>query len=137
MQTDDDGNIVFEVFRRGKWVERKLNPIIDLRDYRDAPPGQAWLILAAARHLSITDTLDALDEFGIERTPSWVHRCRWMFQPLTKDITKDRDGQDNRAIRIMQEHPTYSSRGLVFILRSRGITRSREWIRKNRLREPV
>jgi hypothetical protein len=120
---------------REREQSRPINFVSDFRDF-DGTAGQAHLIIAANRHLSVSDLLRLLDVFGIERSRSWIQRRRWMYQdPETENPTGGRanaDGKDERAIEIMRDNSTLSARDLVRLLADNNIRRSRNWVWRNR-----
>lgn len=128
----------------GNKVEREVNQTINVRDFIGTP-GFSLLIVAANTHLSAADIeryLSIEERQGmanVGRSLSWIKRRRWLFQePGTnnwKSGVADLDGQYARAVAIMREHPTESVRGLVKLLKERGISRSREWTRRHRCDE--
>jgi hypothetical protein len=125
---------------RGKEQTRVINHVIDIRDYRGTP-GYSMLVVAANRNLSGPDIekflwCEARDLPWVERSLTWIKRRRWMFQPPDTDNTRDRDRNYAWAVKIMQQYPTHSVRGLARILKKHGITRSSEWCRKHRC-DPV
>lgn len=120
---------------RGREQSRPINFVSDVRDF-EGTAGQAHLIIAANRHLSISELRDLLDTFGIERPKSWIQRRRWMYQdPETENPSGGRanvDGKDDRAIAIMRDNARMSARQLVRLLAEHGISRSRDWVWRNR-----
>ncbi len=99
------------------------------------------LVVAANRGLSAGDIGKFLDAEARElplvaRSLSWIKRRRWLFQPPgtdnRKDPPSDPDGKHAEACRIIAENPTWSVRRLAWLLKERGIVRSREWCRKHR-----
>ena len=120
---------------RGEQVERDVNQIIDIRDFVGTP-GYALLVAAANTNLSAADIDRFLSLGGVERSPSWIRRRRWLFLQPDTDITKGRraneDGTYERAVKIMRENPTMSIRALTWLLKERGIKRGREWVRQHK-----
>jgi hypothetical protein len=94
------------------------------------------LVLAANQHLSRFELWMWLKQHGVERSDSWIARRRWLFQKPTESnapgIKPDADGKGKSALDIMHTNPTLSLRDLVRLLAKHGITRSREWVRRNR-----
>lgn len=43
------------------------------------------------------------------------------------------DGLDEKAFKIMEDNLRISNRQMVHVLPDKGISRSREWVRKNRV----
>lgn len=118
----------------GRPAERPVSSAINTDDFVDTP-GHALLILAANRHLSISDLWRLLGSYGIERTPSWIRRRRWLFlQPGEggQGPKTNADGRDQEARSIIDENVRASLRDLVRLLKDKGIIRSREWVRMNR-----
>jgi hypothetical protein len=125
----------------GQTVTRDVNQIIDVRDFVGTP-GYPLLLMAANTNLSIADLnwilfMQSLSHKNpkIERSRTWCQRRRWLFQqPGTVNAINraDRDGNEERAARIMSEHPSVSVRDLTAILKDNGIARSREWVRQRR-----
>ena len=109
---------------------------IDAADF-EGRAGMPWLIMAANVHLSITELLEVMAVYGYERTRSWVSRRRWIFfdanHVRNAGRTRNEDGQEDRAQRIMDEHPHVSARELARILRENGIKRGKDWVLKNRV----
>lgn len=124
---------------RGKEERRPINHVIDIRDLRGTP-GYSMLVVAANTNLSVWDIKRFLDIEArelplVERSTSWIQRRRWLFQPPGADNYKNRsdpDGKHAEACAIMAENRTLSLRGLSRLLAERGISRSRDWVRKHR-----
>ena len=121
----------------GKTV--KINTVADARDF-EGMAGYPWIIVAANPQLSNAVLDRYLGDCGIdgaERTPSWIQRKRWMFRRVSPGNhvggTPDRNGNQARALRIMQDNPRLSLRQLVYALKESGIKRGREWVRKHRV----
>jgi hypothetical protein len=118
-----------------KTIEYRVD--IDAREF-EGRAGMPWLIMAANPGLSITELLDVMAAHGYERTRSWVSRRRWIFLDAnyvrSTGGVRDRDGQEARAFRIMDEHPHVSARELVRILKDGGVKRGKDWVLKNRVR---
>ena len=120
----------------GRRVTREINQVINVKDFLGTP-GYSSLVVAANTHLSVNDVRQYLDLVaeeipGVARSRSWIQRRRWLYQQPGKDNSRNRDGKDARAIRIMAEHPSLSVYKLSALLSERGITRSREWVRQHR-----
>lgn len=124
----------------GKQLKGEIDPIIDIRDFKGTA-GFPLLLLAAAtkKHLSIEAVWHLL--LGTSRQPgcerirrshSWLQRRRWLFLPPGASNLGNRDGKNQLAFQIMGEHPEGSLRELVAMLSGRGITRSKEWVRRHR-----
>jgi hypothetical protein len=112
---------------RGKQVSRVVNETLDLRDF-EGMPGYALLVIAANRHLSRFQIWMWLKRHGVERTDSWIAKRRWLFHPPKEaGALSDADGHV-----IMQANPRSSLRDLTKLLAREGISRSREWVRRNR-----
>jgi hypothetical protein len=111
---------------------------IDAREH-EGRAGMPWLIMAANTGLSITELLEVMAANGYERTRSWVSRRRWIFFDVnyvrSAGGVRDKDGQEARAFRIMDEHPHVSARELARILRESGVKRSKDWVLKNRVHQ--
>lgn len=109
---------------------------IDARDFTGRA-GMPWLIMAANIHLSVNDLLDVMAHYGYERTRSWVSRRRWIFFDANyvrqSGGVADADGQQSRAYRIMDQHPSVSAREMVRILGKAGIKRGKDWVLKHRV----
>lgn len=116
-------------------INHEINLSLDLRDF-EGTPGFALLALAANRHLSIETLRLWLETQGAERGQGWIQKRRWLFQPpemlRVSGARANADGKDGPALKIMAENPRLSLRDLSKLLAKRGITRSREWIRKHR-----
>lgn len=110
---------------------------IDIREFKGRA-GMPWLIMAANVHLSINELLAVMAAHGYERTRSWVSRRRWIFFDAgyvrSAGVVRNADGQEERAHRIMAEHPRVSARELARILSKKGIKRGKDWVLKNRVR---
>jgi hypothetical protein len=128
----------------GNEVTQEVNQVIDVRDFLGTP-GYLLLVVAANTNLSISDIerflhLQGREVDGVERSPSWIQRRRWLFQKPGADNTKgprpNGDRNEARALKIIRERPTVSLRSLAVLLRERGIARSREWVRKHRCGKP-
>ena len=119
---------------RGKLVTREINWTLDIRDRQD-DPGFALLVIACNTHLSVSDLRQLLGTEGIERSTGWIQRRRWLFQEpgtVNSQGKPNADGKDERAIDFMLDNPKSSIRQLVRLLSEKGITRSRDWVRRNR-----
>ena len=120
--------------RMGKKIRYRVD--IDAREFRGRA-GMPWLIMAANVNLSITELLDVMAAYGYERTRSWVSRRRWIF--FAADYvryagrSRNADGQEDRARRIMDQHPRVSARELARMLAELGIKRGKDWVLKNRV----
>jgi len=124
----------------GKEEVRVINELIDIRHFKGTP-GYPLLVVAANTNLSAGDIekflgVEARDLPLVKRSLSWIKRRRWLFQqPGTdnrKDPQSDRDGKYTQACKIMAENPRLSALRLSWLLKKRGIARSREWVRKHR-----
>ncbi len=119
----------------GKEVRREVNQQINLEDYVGTP-GYAMLVVAANRDLAIADIERFFGLRDVERSRSWIQRRRWLFDKEDaihpNGPKPNQDGRDDRAVAIMREFPCVSVRHLVVLLKERGITRSREWVRQRR-----
>ena len=121
--------------RYGRKQVRTVNLTIDIRDFRDRA-GFAWLVIAANPHLSSHDIREVLLAVGDQhnRPHGWVSRHRWLFHGNGAPGRKANvDGLDARAHKIMGENPSLSARKLAQLLRKKGIIRSAEWVRENRV----
>ena len=109
---------------------------IDARDFKGRA-GMPWLIMAANVDLSVNDLLDVMAHYGYVRTRSWVSRRRWIFFDANyvrqSGGAADADGQQARAYRIMDQHPSVSAREMVRILGKAGIKRGKDWVLKHRV----
>lgn len=119
----------------GKTIRYRLD--INAEDFKGRA-GMPWLIMAANVHLSINELLEVMGSYGYFRTRSWVSRRRWIF--FDADYVRgagrfrNADGQEARALRIMNQYPNVSARELARILRKNGIKRGKDWVLKNRVR---
>jgi hypothetical protein len=126
-----------EMFRtdwRGNRITREVNLVADARNVVGLA-GYPWLIIAANPHLSnreIEMYLRTCGIPGVQRPSSWIQRRRFLFRQSSTLSWTDRDGNQARAVEIMRENPTASSRQLVHLLKKHDIIRSREWIRRHR-----
>lgn len=116
---------------------RKVNQVIDVRDFIGTPGYSLLVVAANAGRLSISEIerfllISAREVPNVERSRSWIQRRRWLFQQPDADNTSDRDGKERRAVKIMADYPRSSIRDLVAVLKDNGITRSREWVRQHR-----
>lgn len=124
---------------QGRERSFEVNHMIDIRKYLGTP-GYSMLVVAANTQLTISNIEMFLDYEAREmplvaRSKSWIQRRRWLFQQpdaVNGKGLRNRDGRDGIAIRIMGEHPRESARGLVRVLKERGITRSKDWCWKHR-----
>lgn len=120
---------------RGREQRRPINPTLNVDEFRGAP-GHALLLIAANRHLSVSDLRRLLDVEGIERSRSWIQRRRWLFSDPdavnAPGAKPNRDGRDERAIAIMRDNPNLSARQLSYLLKQHGIRRGKDWVLKNR-----
>lgn len=125
--------------RYGREQVRTVNHVLNIEDFKETP-GFAWLVIAANPHLSATEIQALLKLTGEQhwRSASWIGRHRWLFKAGGKPGAKrNLDGLDDRAHRIMQENPRLSCRQMAYLLRQRGVPRSAEWVRKNRVQARV
>jgi hypothetical protein len=118
----------------------KLNPVIDIRDFRGTA-GFSLLAVAAATQTRLP--IAAVWQFLLEqsripgceramRSSTYLQRRRWMFLPFDASNVTNRDGKDQLAFQVMAECPEASLRDLVGALKEHGVTRSREWVRRHR-----
>ncbi len=122
---------------QGYIVRTEVNLIADATDVMGLA-GYPWVILAANPHLS-SEKIDAFLRAiggGSVRSLSWIKRHRWMFRKRDAKYTggakADQDGNYRRAVAIMHDNPTVSTRALVHTLKAHRIQRSREWVRQHR-----
>ena len=122
-------------------VSRDVNEVINVQDFV-GEPGYAWLVMAANPHLSAPDierVIMLADAPACERSANWIRRRRWLFHPSTTDQPgkrPDADGEGGRATLLMLNNPKMSLRNLVVLLKERGISRGREWVRRHRCDDP-
>jgi hypothetical protein len=119
---------------RGKEQIREINTVINTDDFVGAP-GHALLLIAANRHLSGFDLWRLLFTWDIQRSSSWIHRRRWLFQQPGTVNSRGRtngDGKDARAVTIMRDNRTLSVRNLTRLLAENGIKRGKDWVRQHR-----
>lgn len=124
---------------RGKRQNRTINHVVDIRDFYETA-AYPWLAIAANRTLSVGDiemflTLTAEDFPKVARSRSWIQRRRWTCQPpgtVNPIFRPNRDGQDARALKVIAANPKLSLRGMVLLLRERGISRGKDWVRRSR-----
>lgn len=121
---------------RDREVAREVRHTLDARDFLGTAV-YPWLVIAANQHLSAPElelflTRQSHATPGTARSLSWIKRRRWMAQPPGTSNVGNRDWNHARALQIMAENPKLSVRGLVLVLKDRGITRSREWVRRHR-----
>jgi hypothetical protein len=112
---------------------RPVNYTLDIRDFQGRA-AFALLAIAANQHLGTSDLERLLEAFGVNRSRSYVQRRRWMVDPVKHNpgAKPNEDGQDERARKIIKEHPTKSARALVRLLAENGITRKKTWVWENR-----
>lgn len=121
-----------------KDVTRTINHTLNIDNYLGTP-GYPLLFMAANTHLSLWELglflyWQAERTPGVERTRSWLQRRRWLFlRPETRFTWGNRDGRDEQARALIGEHPQVSLRTLVRLLGEHGISRSKEWVRQNRV----
>lgn len=121
----------------GKPQSRPVNFVIDIRDYKGRA-GYPWLVIAANPHLSVYALwMWLLTEGGKnERGESWIKRRRWLFRDPEEvkgaGGIANADGRDGRAVNIMRENLTMSSRNLVRLLKEKGIRRGKDWVLKHK-----
>lgn len=121
--------------RYGRKRVRTVNRIIDIADFKDRA-GFPYLLMAANPHLTVRDTQAVLANISdkLERPAGWISRRRWLFHGKGKTGRKaNADGRDEKARKIMAENPRLSCRQMAYLLRRRGIIRSAEWVRENRV----
>ena len=120
---------------RGRTVTREVNlSIPDIQKFV-GHAGYIWLVIAANPNLSIADIVEwvANNDPKSMRSQTFIAKRRWMFHDKFKPGSRpNRDGQDDRARRIVAEYPELSLRDLGKVLVSRGIKRGKDWIRLNR-----
>jgi hypothetical protein len=121
---------------RGKETSRVVNQTLDIRDYIGTA-GYPLLLLAANPHLSVDVLLLWVRALGIsrlERSRTWFQRRRWLFRKPGEvgnpGMQPNADRKDTRALEIMADNPEMSARDLSRLLASKGILRSREWVRR-------
>jgi hypothetical protein len=121
--------------RYGNEQTRTVNITLDIRDFKDRA-GFAYLVMAANPHLSVRDIQEVLAAVGEqhERPVGWISRRRWLFHGTGKSgMKRNADGKDEKAHALMAANPRLSNRQMVYLLREKGIRRSREWVRQHRV----
>jgi hypothetical protein len=127
--------LTLEPDRYGRERSRTVNLTIDIREFKDRA-GFAWLLMAANPHLSVREIQDVLESIGEQhyRPNGWISRRRWLFHGTGKPGAKrNADGQEERARKIMADNPRLSCRQQAHLLGDKGIGRSAEWVRQNRV----
>lgn len=129
--------LTIEPDRHGRERVRTVNLTIDIRGFKDKA-GFAYLLMAANPHLSLRDIQAVLANVDRhhERSIGWISRRIWLFRgkgERKRGAKPNADGQDEKARQIMAENPRLSSRQMAHLLRERGIRRSAEWVRENRV----
>jgi hypothetical protein len=137
VREDDYFNIDLVDFhtRGGKLITKKVNCVLDIRDFKQRA-GFAWLLIAANPQLSLREIQSALEAVGKqhERSASWIGRRRWMFHdPSKPGAPKNRDRRDEQVLAFIETHPKMSSRQIAGFLQKKGIARSATWIRQHRV----
>jgi hypothetical protein len=120
---------------RGRKIVREVRFTADLRDFK-GQAGLPWVVVAANPHLSTSELLRVMASYGCERKRGWVSRVRWMFVDPRRvrkpGGSRNPDGQDARAYRIMGENPHVSARELMRVLCKAGIARTKDWVLRHR-----
>jgi hypothetical protein len=121
----------------GRTVTRLVNQIIDIRAFTHYAVFP-WLLMAANPHLSAPDISEYLawQGEGVFRPVRWVSKRRWMCGPVhSSGPRRNADGCDTLAFELLAANRDLSLRDMVRLLKENGIQRSREWIRRNRVRD--
>ena len=118
---------------RGKLETRPVKFTLDLRDFKGTA-AFVLLVAAANKHLGTSDLMRLLETFDVERSRSYVQRRRWMVDPTKHPpgVKPGADGQDARALDILDANPRASARALVRLLAEKGIRRGKTWVWANR-----
>jgi hypothetical protein len=126
---------VLKFRRSGRNVSRLVNQIIDIREFRHCAV-YPWLLMAANPHLSAPDLSEITGNASF-RPARWINKRRWMCGE-TRNKGGNRpnaDGRDPLAFKLLGEFRELSLRDMVKLLKENGISRSREWVRVNRVRD--
>jgi hypothetical protein len=122
----------------GRAASRVVNQIIDIRKFTHYAV-YPWLLMAANPHLSAPDlsTITADQDHGeVFRPARWLNKRRWMCGE-TRHMGGTRpnaDGRDSKAFQMLADNRGLSLRDTVRLLKKNGVSRSREWVRLNRVR---
>lgn len=125
--------------RFGRTRKKTVNHVTNIKDFENTP-GYAWLVIAANPQLSAHDIREVLRQTGAQhlRSQSWINRHRWLFRVADADVERgpgrNADGLEGRALAVIAENISLSSRQLAGLMRANGVARSPEWVRQNRVR---
>jgi hypothetical protein len=125
--------------RAGRPVSRLVNQIIDIREFTHCAV-YPWLLMAANPHLSAPDISEitaSQDNDAVFRPARWINKRRWMCGETRHQggARRNADGRDPLAFELLAANRTLSLRDMVRLLKEHGISRGREWVRCNRVRE--
>jgi hypothetical protein len=116
-----------------------VNQIIDIREFTHCAV-YPWLVMAANPHLSAPDIQEFLSRQDVAeafRPTRWISKRRWMCGETRHQggTRPDADGRDPLAFELLSDNRDLSLRDMVRLLKENGITRGREWVRVNRVRD--
>jgi hypothetical protein len=123
----------------GRKVSRLVNQIIDIREFTHCAI-YPWLVMCANPHLSAPDIsviTESRDTGAVFRSARWINKRRWMCGETRHQggARPNADGRDPFAFRLLAANRRLSLRDMVRLLKKNGISRGREWVRVNRVRD--
>jgi hypothetical protein len=122
----------------GRKVNRLVNQTIDIREFTHCAV-YPWLVMTANPHLSAPDISEflSLQDAGVFRPARWIYKRRWMCGETrhTGGARANADGRDPLAFKLLADNRNLSLRDMVRLLKENSISRGREWVRLNRVRD--
>ena len=117
----------------GRPVTKTVNIRVDISGFKDCAIFP-YLVMAANPHLSTRDLQDVMSSFGDHqwRSETWIKTRRWMCSVDPTPLHPSADGLDERARRIMRNHPRMSAPKMAALLKSEGIRRTPHWVYRSR-----
>lgn len=120
----------------GREVSKEVKLTVpDVREFKGLA-GYPFLLIAANPHLSGSELERLLESEGLPFSRSWIYRRMWMFRESSY-APPPLSIEDQRAIAIMKDavlraNKKLSARKLVYVLKGRGIKRSKNWVWRHR-----
>jgi hypothetical protein len=119
--------------RHGHLQTKTVNLRVDIAAFEDCAVFP-YLLMAANPHLSAPELQDVLASIGDHqwRSTTWIKTRRYMCDVDPNPLQPSDDGQDERARRIMRDHPRLAARKMAALLKSKGINRPVSWVYRSR-----